>query len=164
MHRRRSPRLPLYQCSDTDTIRNIHDAYIENRTAIFRIHLAANIIDAPNRAILAHDSIFHPVNEILRAVYLLGDVPFHRFNVIRVNHSLKGAADIFIEFHVIPASENTDQGFIRIEDLLFVLDVVDQTAQVISPTSVFRLELMKRFAVTEVRISALVDFPVHVSV
>ena len=140
---------------------DIYHAYKENRAAVFGEHLSADVVNHPDRAILAYNPVCHPVDGILGTEDLLANLLFHTCDVLRVHHGFEGAAHILIEFHVILASEHMNQCFIRKENLLFSPRFIDQTAYGIPPPLVFFPELVKGLAVTEVCIPMPVNLFVH---
>lgn len=82
------PALIAASCRQSGPVCDVHNADIENRPAVFRVHLAPDVVNPPNRAVLAHNPILHTVNGILGIVDLLGNVQLNAVNVRRVYHGL----------------------------------------------------------------------------
>lgn len=66
-------RIPVF----VPAVCDIYHAYKENRAAVFGEHLSVDVVNHPDRAILAYNPVCHPVDGILGMEDLLANRLFH---------------------------------------------------------------------------------------
>ena len=108
--------------------RGVSDKYIENIAEGLASDKMSVVFDPPDISVFLNNAVFHIIQVMLTAGNLLPYALLHFLKIIRVYDSAKGVAGQHAEFFRRVAAKDTEEGLIRVDDLLFFFRVIDEEA------------------------------------
>ena len=83
------------------------------------------IFHPQNFSILAPDAVFYIVQVVLAVCDLFPDASFYRCKIVGMNKTLKRISSHLSEFFQCIALADTQQRFVGVDDLFFLIGMVD---------------------------------------